>query len=209
MLNKKTLLLFLLKAVLLYGLLAAPLSFYDKGYANFYRACGKVFFSTFRATGFVQFMEEEKHEITRVIIGNYSLRRPDNTVVAFAFEINTRYLGYMPTILLICLVLASPVPWKRKLISLVVGFTLVTALIMFKQWIELLTLCEQNSWLQLTSFSPTQKKFLDMANKGFSLAASTILYFVVAIWLLVTFRLDDLKPEKVKKTEKVPPKLSS
>ena len=201
MLNKKTLLLFLLKAALIYGLLAIPLSFYDETYGKFYRACGKTLFDTFRGDGFAKFEDGPAREITQVGIGNYALVRPDNTAMVFAFAINTRYLGYLPTILLICLILASPVPWKRKIVALMIGFLLVTCLIMFKQWIELLVICEQNSWLKLTDFSPTQKKMLDFGNKVLSKNSSTILYFVVAIWLLITFRLDDVRPVKKKQQQ--------
>jgi hypothetical protein len=194
MLNKKTLLLFFLKLVLFCGILAAPFSYYDEVYGNFFRACGKKIFEHFRDDGFVLFAEGKTKDITEVVIGNYNVRNPDNTAKAFQFEVNTRYLGYLPTILFISLVLASPVSWRRRLVALLIGLTLVTIAVMFKQWIELLAVSNKHEWLKLINFSPGKLKLLGYAYNGVSRAASAMLYFVVALWLLVTFRIDDLKP---------------
>jgi len=193
MLHKKTILLFILKLVLFCGVLAAPLSFYDDAYGSFFRSVGKKFFEHFRQDGFVLFGEGKTKDMTEVVIGNYNVRNSDNTAKGFQFEINTRYLGYMPTILFISLVLASPVSWRRRFIALLIGLTLVTLAVMFKQWIELLAVSNKHDWLKLVNFSPGQLKLLDIAYKGVSRAASAMLYFVVILWLLVTFRLDDFK----------------
>jgi hypothetical protein len=131
--------------------------------------------------------------MTRVYIGNYTMTRPDGTAPAASVDVNTRYTGYLPTILLISLVLASPVPWKRKLTALSFGLILITLLIMFKQWIALLWYCEEKSWLHLTNFTVTGKKLLTFANNFIAVSAGTVLYFVAVIWLLVTFRMDDFK----------------
>ena len=112
MLRSKTLLLFLLKAVIIYGLLSLPLSFYDEVYGNFYRKVAEVFFSKFRETGFVKFSECKEPAKTHINVGNYALVRPDGSCDTATADINTRYLGFIPTILLISLVMASPVSWK-------------------------------------------------------------------------------------------------
>ena len=199
MLRSKTLLLFLLKAVIIYGLLSVPFSFYDEIYGKIYRNVAEVFFSKFRENGFVKFREWKEPVTTHINVGNNAMIRPDGTSDTAAIDVNTRYLGYLPTILLIALVLASPVPWKRRLPAVAAGLILVTLLIMFKQWISLLWLCEQHPFLQLTNFSGTGKKLLTFFNTFISVTSSSVLYFVVAIWLMVTFRVGDFKTPKVKK----------
>jgi len=199
MLRSKTLLLFLLKALLIYGLFSAPFTFYDEAYGKFYRKVAGVFFSKFRETGFVKFREWKAPATTHVNVGNYALVRPDGTSRTTFVDINTRYLGYIPTILLISLVLASPVPWKRKTIALITGLILVMLLIMFKQWIALLSLCEESQWLELTNFTGTRKTLLTFTNTFISVSSSAVLYFVVAVWLLVTFRVEDFRSGKEKK----------
>lgn len=196
MLQSKTLFLFLVKALLIYGILSAPFSFYDEAYGVFYRKVAGVFFTKFRDNGAVKFRAWNEPATTRVNVGSYAIVNPNGTFRTTAVNINTRYTGYIPTILLIALVLASPVPWKRRLVALVAGLTLVMLLIMFKQWIALLWLCEQTPWLQLTDFTKTGEKLLGFTNTVISVSAGTVLYFVVAIWILVTFRVEDFKMQK-------------
>jgi hypothetical protein len=198
MLRSKTLLLFLLKALLIYGLLSAPLTIYDKAYGQFFRKVAEVFFSKFRENGFVKFREWKTPATTHVNIGSYALVRPDGTSKTVTNDINTRYLGYIPTVLLIALVIASPVSWRRKLIALPIGLVLVTLLVIFKEWISLLYLCDQNPWLNLTSYTETGKKLLSFIYRFISVSSSSVLYFVVAIWLMVTFRVEDFKTQKEK-----------
>jgi hypothetical protein len=198
MLRSKTLLLFLLKALLIYGLLSAPLTIYDKAYGQFFRKVAEVFFSKIRDNGFVKFKEWKEPSITHVNIGSFALVRPDGTSKTVTNDINTRYLGYIPTVLLIALVVASPVSWRRKLIALPIGLILVTLLVIFKEWISLLWLCDQHPWLQLTTFTDSGRNLLNFTYKFISVSSSSVLYFVVAIWLLVTFRVSDFKTQQEK-----------
>ena len=193
MLRSRTLWLFLLKAIVIYGLLSAPLSMYDEAYGTFYRKVAGKCFGKFRETGFVRFFEMKDPAMTHTNMGNALLRLPDNTFDTAAIDINTRILGYLPTILLISLVLASPVPLKRKLFALAAGLILVMALIIFKHWISLLELSEDNPWLKLTQFTGMTKKIFVFTSSFISKSSFTVPYFVVGIWLLVTFRMEDLK----------------
>ena len=199
MLRNKTLLLFLLKALIIYVLLSLPFSFYDEGYGNLYRKMSGALFGKFREKGFVIFNESKEPATTHINVGNCTQIHPDGSCNTASADMNTRYLGFIPAILMISLTLASPVPWKRKLIALLAGLILLTLLIIFKQWIALLAICEQNPWLDLTNFTGTTKKLLAFTNTFISSYSSTILYFVVPIWLLVTFRLEDFKVRTEKK----------
>lgn len=201
MLSSKTLLLFLLKAAVLYGLLSAPISMFDEAYGNFYRKMAGNVFGKFRESGFVKFSEMEAPAMTHLNIGNYLLPLPDGSFDTAAVDINTRILGFLPTVLLISLVVASPVTWKRKLFALATGLVLVMLLVLFKQWIFLLDQCVQNDWLKLAEFTGFSKTIFTFTNKFISTSSFTVAYFVVVIWLLVTFRIEDLKQSlaKVKK----------
>jgi hypothetical protein len=193
MLRSKTLLMFLLKALVFYTLLSLPISAYDEAYGNFYRKLSDQCFGHFRGSGFAKFNSMKDPAMTHVNVGNYALKLPDGSFDTAAIDINTRILGYIPTILFISLVLASPVPWKRRLVALGTGMILVMLLVIFKHWISLLWLCEENAWLKLTNFTGFSKTVLTFTNTFISSSSFTVPYFVVGIWLLVTFRLDDLK----------------
>jgi hypothetical protein len=196
MLKTKTLVIFLIVASVIYGILSAPVEFYDKQYGAWYRKIATWCFSEFRDNGFVKFREGQNPATTRVNMGNYGLVKPNGKVRTVYVDINTRYLGYMPTILLISLVLASPVPILRRLIALVTGLAIVTLLVIFKQWIALMWLAQQTDWLGLVTLTGTKLKMLTFANTSISIQSSTVLYFVVIIWLLVTFRVDDFRDKK-------------
>jgi hypothetical protein len=195
-LRSKTLLFFLLKAAIIYGVLSLPLPFYDAAYGKFYRKLALSFYGDFRETGFVKFREMPDPVKTRVNLGNKLQIRPGQKTRTAYVDINTRYLGYIPTILIASLVLASPVPWKRRLIALAAGLFLVTLMIMFKQWIALLWLSEVSPFLELTHFTGISKKILTFFNTFIAEFSSSLLYFVVGVWLLVTFRISDFKGEK-------------
>ncbi len=208
MLRSKTLLLFLLKAALIYGILALPWSFYDEGYGSFYRKVASSMFGKFRESGFVMFDKTKEPAITHVNLGNFKQQLPNGSFDTKAVDINTRIHGYLPTVLLIALVLASPVAWKRKLIGLAIGLALTMGLILFKQWIALLWLCDKTTWLDLTHFEGFSKRLLAFTNTFISTSSFTIPYFVVGIWLLVTFRLNDLTALQREKQSRNNPKAS-
>jgi hypothetical protein len=201
MFRSKTLLLFLVKVVIIYSLLSAPLSMYDKAYGDFYRKFASSWFGKFRGTGFVKFTEMKDPAMTHTNLGNYAIPLADGSFDTAAVDINTRILGYLPMVLLISLVLASPVPWRRKLLALPLGLILVMGLVLLKHWISLLWLCETTPWLKLTNFTGFSKTLLTFTNTFISSSSFTVAYFAVGIWLLVTFRLEDFKAYfPVKKT---------
>ena len=197
--RSKTLLLFLLKSVIIYTLLSLPFSFYDGHMEIFTGKIAGTFFGKFREGGFVLFSETKEPTKTHINAGIYAYTRPDGSCDTATDDIISRYLGYIPTILLISLVLSSPVPWRRRLVALAAGLFLVTMLILLKQWISLLWLCEINTWLKFPHFTGIGKKLLSFANTFIAASSSTLLYFVVAIWLLVTFRVEDFKVKTEKK----------
>lgn len=194
MFKTKTLWMFLLKAVILYGLLALPLPFFNEMYGAFYRSIATACFEKFGDGGLVKFEKQQGVYTTRIVILNTRKARADGALYGGSCEINSRYYGYVPTILLISLIIASPVPRKRKLVALLVGLILLYALILFKQWIILLTLCDQGgAELGLMTFNSFQLKLLRITSNILYKSVSPVMYFTVAIWLLVTFRMEDLR----------------
>ena len=191
--QRKPILLFLLKTILIYALLAAPFSFYDEAYGKFYRTYGNKFFHRFHGNGLEMFSEEEEKYLTRMAVGNYAQVRADNTVETFYRTINTRISGYLPTVLLISLVLSSPVQWKRKMLALILSFVLLSIYIIFQQWIIIFYLSAHNHSLNLYDFSEGQKNIIDFIYRGVVEMLGFSWFIVVVIWLLVTFRKDDLK----------------
>jgi hypothetical protein len=184
---------FILKAIVIYVFLTAPFSFYDEFYGKFYRSCGTLFFGTFHGSGMARFTEGSEKKITRIDIANVTQLDANNQLKTAWVNTETRGFGYLPTVLFISLLIASPVPWRRRIISLVAGLLLVTLLVMFRLWLQILYLCEQFPWLNLYQFGDIQKKIIELVYQAIVIPINMVLYFVIIIWLLVTFRKDDVK----------------
>lgn len=192
MLPTKPLLLFLLKAAIIYALLSTPISLYDEMYGTYYRACANKLFHRFHGNGVAWFSEGNGKFATLINVANKLSVGSDNQTDILVAAVDTRW-GYHPTILIITLILSSPVPLKRKTIAMASGIILVTGMVMIKQWIDIMYLCEKNKWLKLYDFSESNKKVLEKIYIEYVDSVSPALLFVVAIWILVTFRKDDLK----------------
>lgn len=193
MLRTKPVLIFFIKAAIIYIILALPFSFYDEMYGKFYRKCASGMFSTFHGNGLARFVEGNEKAVTRVNVGNSEQIKSNGTLETTFGYLNIRFLAYLPTILLIALILASPVNWKRKLLALVIGLLLLTVFIMFLQWLHLMYLSIRATWLNLIDFSESKKNTLNQAYKYLVEMPGFSRFLVVLIWLLVTFRKEDLK----------------
>ena len=193
MFQSKPVVFFLLKAILIYGLLSFPPLSFDTSYANFYRSINNFYFKTICKTGFVNFNQAKGKYDTRMVIGNYARMMPGDKTTVISRPLNTHYSGYMPTILLLALTLATPFSWKRKSFSLLSGLVLLTLFIVFKQWIHILFLCLHNPWIQLYNFSTTQKQIIEYLYPKTVEFIGTSWFMVVVIWLLVSFRKNDLE----------------
>src|SRR6185436_15531588 len=193
MLQRKQVYLFLLKAIAVYALLALPLRTYDEQYGKFYRSVSTSLFAKFGDSGLTRFRGTADKKVTNVYVGNYAQVQEDKTTRTAISDINTRYRGYMPTILFIALVIATPLPFRRKMFVLLFGLFLVTAFVMVKQWIHLQYICEQNPWLNLVEFSDSGKRNVEFFYNTFVAYISPTLFLVVAIWMAVSFRLADLQ----------------
>jgi hypothetical protein len=190
--SKRTILRFVLIAALIYGIFAIPFSWIDEGYGKFYRATGKLFFSHFAGSGFARFSSTEDPELTKINIGNYSQKQPNGGIRTKSAEFSTRDRGYLPTLLLLTLIFASPVPKKRKLVAILAGFIIIMVWIITKQWIHILRITSENPWLGLFDFSATRENILLFLYNGIVFSLTPSFTFAVIAWFLVTFRIEDI-----------------
>jgi len=135
----------------------------------------------------VQEIKTAKGE-TRVEIVNRSLMAQDGSGPVRHLDFNARSLAWRPSCLLAALILASSIPWRRRLTALGLGlfFQQVVMLVFigFAVWLE-------SAEIGLVDFSPSQKDLL-VALKQVILSHLPLVSPVI-IWLLVTFRARDLR----------------
>lgn len=106
-------------------------------------------------------------------------------------QINTGRLGYAPTAALIALVLATPIPWLRKLCALVSGLILVNLFVISRLWLALLFSYCRPSPCRLYDPAPFWAKLLTGCYEFFFNAPTCSFLIPAFIWILVSLRRED------------------
>lgn len=199
-LNIRPLLRFLLWFVVSYILLLISFSFLADQFAQQYRAIGKAKFEQFEDRGIVQFFPYEKDKTgykldTKVVLFNRdqviaAKQSGQATVRGAELFVSSWYNAVLPIIILLSLILASPVSWKRKLMGAFIGIILLYLFVFFK-----LRLSIANEYLKTPSleFIPPNPNWVKTAHAIFVTNIETTIILPVFIWILVTFRKTDLQ----------------
>ncbi len=218
MLQPKQLLKFSLWTVVLTTLLLYPWSFVDRGYARAFQAVNTQLFSRFwfwsagqavfidlRAKDVVQRMDDATPGDLRTVPNLPVLRPTDvlDTLVIIMnrelpgpfgqFRVGSRQIGYWPTAWLLVLILAKPLPPKRKAWAFFWGMLLVHAFIAFRVSIDLLQggLAIPGKKYAVFHLGPFWQDALTRMNQMF-VDDPTISFIVpTLIWFLVAFTRHD------------------
>jgi len=163
---------------------------------------GQAYCATFRAVGtlvygsndrskeisFEAFPQGFHSHYTRVVIVNPAKMNPDGSGPVRNLDLDTRAFGWMPMVLLLALILATSLPWKRRRRALLWGVlcqqTFVILALGFCIW-------NDSSEIGLVSLSAAGKE-VAMAAKSM-LAGQLILATPVLIWILAMFRKEDFQ----------------
>ncbi len=180
---------FFLKAALWYALLLLPWLGGARAYATAFRAGGNLLFRTFGSSGRVYFnpLPPGKERDTEVVLENIKTRGARGTMDA-----NSRRMGFMATAFLTALVLATPIPWPRRLTALAGGLVLIGVFVAFKMYLQLVNAFSDDNVLAIYTFGSFTKTMVVVLIKVFSMSPVTAYIAPVVIWILVAFRRGDL-----------------
>jgi len=106
------------------------------------------------------------------------------------FSINVWQLAWIPLMLLISLILATPVPIVRRLTALGLGFVFMTLFILFKFWIRFVTEINRHGWLEVGTLNKSMKYLVTHANTILMFMGISLVVAVI-IWVMTTFRRSD------------------
>ena len=131
--NNKALIKFVVSFALIYALGIIVWPAVEEGYSNHFRSFGKTFFEDFRSTGMVWFEEFDQDKnpkfTTKVKLFNkkhFALAQKNRTPVKNgSVTLSAWYSGFLPTLLVLALILSSPVAFRRKMRSIFWGILLV------------------------------------------------------------------------------------
>ncbi len=196
MLSRRLIVGFFLRLLPLYVLFVIPWPGLKQTYAHCYGAVATVVFGSLVPGGSVRFEPMSKPmkgydvEMHLVNVG---------TDAKQAALVSSRDPAYFQTAFLVSLILATPLPWRRRLMSLLAGTALVHLAIFFK---VLLTVLHGFSLdrVALLSPDPPWDTVLSALNRVAVADIVSLLTIPVMIWILVSFRQADweqLAPAKV------------
>ncbi len=171
-----------------YGLLMAPWPGVRPAYAAYFRAVGTWLFGSFGAKDAVRFRPapEGPGEWDTVVV----LSNPHTGAVG-TIQHDSRNMGYVPTAMLLSLVLATPFPLRRKGRTLLWGFLLVNFYVALRIALVLLRDLSQDDALCLFPLGPFGRQVLAWAVRALVMSPGSYFAFPVFIWILVTFRRSD------------------
>ena len=129
-----------------------------------------------------------------LIIGNIDLTRRNNLgkPQLFIWKYELRGFAYLPMILVISLIAASPVNWKRKLFSLPAGIIFILLFISFKMFIIIMT-AQKSMMAHEIGYSQSMINIFDWLS-GYFITENINPSIMVAliVWISVTFRKSDI-----------------
>ena len=192
----RPILVFALWFILIYGLLIAPWPGAKKIYASYFRALGRVVFVENGSRRLLHFqpLNDPHHKWppnfdTAIIMANRDLLDPDGNGHRFMLTVDAWQMGWTPTAFFVTLILATPIPWRRQLWAMFWGLLWVHGFILSTLGIFI---WNESTRLSLVTLTPFWK---EIANRLEELALNPVgpSFFAAAlIWILVTFRRQDL-----------------
>jgi len=184
---------FVFRFVVVFGLLIAPWPGWNELYGQYFRGLGQMAFSRDEGKRIVVFEPNERQPgflnlNTRMTLGNRDLLDGAGKGPVKRTELDTRSIGWVPTALTMALILATPIPWRRRGPALLGGLILVHCFIIFslQAWIW-----DNSPDLSLMTLSAFWKEVAHELNYTLINQLGASFSVPVLIWILVTFRRQD------------------
>ena len=100
-------------------------------------------------------------------------------------------VGYLPTVGLIALVIATPIPWRRRWRALAIGLLMVTAFVLLRMALPIIHDFSNPDDLQVFQRGPVARWILGFAIPALLQAPASQFVGPIFIWALVAFRRED------------------
>ena len=179
-LNAKAVIKFLCLFVFTYGLLMAAWPVVGTVYSNFYRTAGAFLFGSFGRGNVARFSRSDKmqYDICITAFNRYSSNE-NGDIQASRFYHNIRYGDYIHIAFLAALVVATPLPLRRR------GQALIWALVLMHAFIAL-----KIAIIIMSLLNIAVGKNCGLADRNIELTEYIANGFIIAflIWVLVSFR---------------------
>jgi hypothetical protein len=179
---------FFCRFVILYGLLVIPWPGLGDAYCRYFRTMGRSVFGSQRGLRMLRFEAAEKSNSpidTIITMANRDRMGPDGSGPAKILKLDAWSVGWVPTALLLALTMATPIPWPRRGLSVLLGLLLIN----FYVGISVGSyLWNESTDLGLLTLTPFWKAVADGSEETMITQLGPSFVVPVVIWIFVTFR---------------------
>jgi hypothetical protein len=181
---------FALRFVVVYGLLIFAWPAVRPLYRPFYCALGNALFGTvlFHGEGSARFTPKDTREDLDIEV---VMKKRSAPRISGRAENKSRVMGYLPTISVVALVLATPLPWKRRRRALLAGVALVSLFVALRIAIPVVRDFSKPDALQVYHPGAFGRWLLGIADRALLGAPASFFVVPILIWVLVAFRRRD------------------
>jgi hypothetical protein len=181
---------FLIRFVLIFGLLIVPWSGWRNVYGDYFRGMGNVMFKQEAGKWLLYFEAHERRRglesmDSQIVLGNRDFMDSRGDLRVDLLGIDSRSVGWIPTALTMALILATPLPWKRRGWALLWGLLLVHGYLLL---VIALYIWNQSTTVELLTLPPFLKEIGDALEYTLVTQVGPGFTVPVLIWLLVAFR---------------------
>jgi hypothetical protein len=179
---------FFAKFLFFFVIFLIPWPRYTQAYGGYFRSGCNLLFSSFGGGAETEFMpmsDPDGKRDTRVLLANRK------TGMVAQTHVSSQLQGLQPTVYVLALILATPVPWSRKWRALLLGFVAISVYVAFRVAIFLLGAFNGDDSLAVFSFGPFVTTMIGFLKWVVVTSFAGNFVVPVPIWLLVTFRRGD------------------
>jgi len=192
--QRKLILAFLGRFVLVFGLLAIPWPGWPEAYAGFVRRSAKTLYRHFGAKGVVLFqpsLSGDRTLDTEILLGNRAKLDASQRGDAARLPFNTRFVAYFPSALALALVLATGVSWRRRVWASLWALVFMHLFIACLIGLMLVSMVNAHPELELFELAPFWRRVVTSLYDIFLTYLGARFAVAVLVWILVTFRRGD------------------
>ena len=182
---------FFLRLLFWYGLVIAMITLwpaFQRGYAAFFRAYAGGVFDSFHLSGRTEWVPAAGHGDFDTEVKLRNVRVPGLVAKTYC---GSRRMGYAPLSLIVALILATPLPWRRRWIAMLWGLLAVHLFIALRLEIMLLSNFCGDIPLRLYTPTPFWRGVLHEVSWVIAGAFPSAFIGPAVLWVLVTFRRGD------------------
>ncbi len=220
----KFIVVYVVKFIMVYGILLASWFVVKDYYAEYFRIASQALFGAFGDEGIVDFQpmtktdkldhNSEEFDITVIFLNREIVKRFEKQVLARGYRgtvsidfetkksfLVSRGIGHLPTILVVALIVATPFAISRKMSAIFFGLIIVHIYIALKMLIDLLYEFNDRKHLEVVLLNPFWENVLAHIRYIFFLDIGATIIMPVFIWIIVLFRKSDWDLMLEKKSE--------